>query len=223
MLRLRSRRVLRRAIVPAAIAVVASAGASFALGAYSELRPGTPAHPAGVRMHLTFGWQNLGEDVTTFKVWFPRGAVYNGGHFPSCSAATLDRRGPAGCPRGSIVGSGLGVAYASTTITKPRIVVVNGGANTVYFYTMLNNPARVYEPIIGHLTRLHGDYTYVISSSIPNNLRVVAGVPINLTELDMTVGRGSWIALDGAPAGIKVQTGYINGASQSYQIWVQND
>lgn len=186
------------------------------------LIPGTPAHPRGVRLTVTFGWSQLGEDVTSFRLWFPRGSVYNGARYPTCAQATLARLGPSGCPRGAIMGGGTGSALADTTITRPRITVVNGGANTVYFYTVLNNPARVQEPVVGHITRLHGRYAYELSSTIPQNLRVVAGVPINLTSLVITAGHGNWLALSAAPAGIKVESGYSNGATSSYEIWVQN-
>lgn len=204
------------------IVAFAAAAAGTAVTGASTLTPGTPARPQGVRLTTTFGWQSLGEDVTSFQLWFPKGSVYNGARYPICSLLTLDRSGPAGCPKGSIMGSGTGSAWADQTITNPHITVVNGGANVVYFYTVLNNPARVQQPIIGHLTRLSGDFTYRLSATIPEDLQVVAGVPINLTSLTITAGRGSWLALTGPPAGIKVQTGYANGATSSYTIWVQN-
>jgi len=188
----------------------------------SGLQPGTPSHPNGVQLTTTFGWNQLGEDVTSFELWFPQGSVYNGAKFPTCSVQKLDAYGPSSCPKDSIMGSGTGTAFADTTVTRPSITVVNGGANTVYFYTILNNPARVQEPIIGHLQRLHGRYAYKLTSAIPKNLQIVAGVPINLTSLTITVGRGDWIALSGAPAGVKVQTGYANGATSAYSLWVQN-
>lgn len=190
--------------------------------ASAKLTPGTPAQPNPVRLTVQFGWSNLGEDVTSFSLWFPAGSVYNGAKTPMCTAATLAADGPAGCPKGSIVGTGTGTALADMTTTRPRITVVNGGASIVYFYTILNNPARVQEPITGHLTRLHGRYAYELSATIPENLQIVAGVPINLTSLTVTAGSGDWIALASAPAGIKVQTGYANGATSSYEIFVQN-
>jgi len=207
----------RRAVALAAVALAITPPLASA-----ALRPGTPAKPNPVRLMATFGWNKLGEDVTSFSLWFPNGSVYNGARLPKCSAATLAQNGPTACPPGSIVGSGTGTAYADTTITRPQITVVNGGGSTVYFYTVLNNPARVQEPIVGHVTRLHGRFVYELSATIPQNLQVVAGVPINLTSLTITAGKGNWIALGSAPAGIKVQTGYANGATNSYELFVQN-
>jgi hypothetical protein len=227
-----------RKLAAAGIAgVLAGVGGSAALAslptpkvpvahAVRALTAGSPRHPQGVRLTTTFGWHGLSPDaqpmVTNLDLWFPRGSVYNGARYPSCSVQTLDARGPGGCPKGSIMGSGTGTADADTTVTRPHITVVNGGASVVYFYTVLNNPARVQEPVVGHITRLHGQFTYHLSATIPENLRVVAGVPIKLTDLTITAGRGTWLATTNSPAGIKVQTGYDNGATTSYQVWVQD-
>jgi hypothetical protein len=197
-----------------------------ATAAAGGLTAGSSGHPQGLRLTMTFGWHGLAEadqpTVVGLDIWFPKGSVYNGARYPICSRQMLDARGPAGCPKGSIMGSGTGTAYADTTITRPSITVVNGGATIVYFYTVLNNPARVQEPIVGHITRLPGNFTYHLTATIPENLRVVAGVPIKLTDLEVTAGGGDWLATTNAPAGIKVQTTFDNGASVAYQVWVQD-
>jgi hypothetical protein len=206
--------------MPALAATLAGGGSAAALTA------GSPARPQGVRLTVSFGWQGYGAAnqpmVTGFDLWFPRDSVYNGARYPHCAEPLLASRGPTGCPKGSIMGSGTGTAYADTTITHPKITVVNGGATAVYFYTVLNNPARVQEPVVGHITRLHGKFAYRLSATIPQNLRIVAGVPIKLSSLTITAGRGKWLAITGAPAGIRVQTGYEGGASTSYLLWVQD-
>lgn len=190
------------------------------------LTAGTRAHPQGLKLQMTFGWTGLNEAnqplVTGIDVWFPQGSQYNATKYPRCSVATLDRRGPAGCPRGSIMGHGGGVAYADNTLTRPRITVVNGGPKAVYFYTVLNNPARVQEPVVGHITRLHGRFTYHLSATIPQNLRVVAGVPIKLTSLNVTAGRAKWLATTDAPGGIRIMTTFDNGLHTSYEVWVHD-
>jgi hypothetical protein len=194
--------------------------------AAAPLTAGTPAHPQGVRLQMGFGWQGYDPAdqpmVTGIDVWFPRGSVYNGARYPSCSVRRLDAAGPAGCPKGSIMGSGGGVATADQTITRPQITVVNGGPDVVYFYTVLNNPARVQQPVVGHITRLGGQFTYHLSATIPEDLRIVAGVPIKLTSLEVTAGRGDWLATTNSPAGIKVQTTYDSGATTSNTVWVSD-
>lgn len=212
------------ACAAAALTVVGAALAGGRSG--GPLTPGRPGHPQGLKLQMSFGWTGLNEAnqplITRIDVWFPQGSVYDGARYPRCSVSVLDRRGPSGCPRASIMGRGGGVAYADQTITRPRITVVNGGAKVVYFYTVLNNPARVQEPVVGHITRLRGHFIYHLSATIPQNLRIVAGVPIKLTSLNVSAGRGRWLATTGTPAGIRIMTTFDNGLHTSYEVWVHD-
>jgi hypothetical protein len=111
------------------------------------------------------------------------------------------------------MGTGTGTAYADTTVTHPKITVVNGGGSTIYFYTVLNNPARVQEPVIGHISRMGGKWAYSLNVSVPNNLQVVAGVPIELTTLSVTAGKGKWLETTGCSGGhwpFSITTSYVN-------------
>jgi hypothetical protein len=218
---------MRKVLVLALVGVLASAVATAALaqGTWPNVtvkpsvtpnKAGTTAHPQGVQLKVGFHWETLGASnqpiVTKFVVKFPKGSLYNGGSATKCSLAAVTR-GPQACPSASIVGSGTGDAYADTVITHPKITVVNGGASTVYFYTVLNNPARVQEPVIGHITRTSGNYAYTLSVTVPNNLRIVAGVPIELTSLSVSAGKGSWLATTGCTGGhwpFAVTTSYEN-------------
>lgn len=218
-----------RAAAIAAGCLIAGVSAAVALPALARARAltaGSPRHPQGLKLTASFSWLGLSAAsqpiLTRIDMGFPRGSVYNGARYPTCSAATLDRAGPSGCPKRSIMGHGSGVAFADTTITRPTITVVNGGASTVYFYTVLNNPARVQEPVVGHITRTPGHFTYHLSVAIPQNLQVVAGVPIELTNLTISAGRGTWLATTAAPAGIKVTGTFNTGSRISFLIWAQD-
>jgi hypothetical protein len=71
--------------------------------------------------------------------------------------------------------------------------VVNGGATRVYFYTVLTNPARVRAPVVGKIKELKsGPWKYRLDYHVPETLQVVAGVPITVTELDITAGKGDY-------------------------------
>jgi hypothetical protein len=192
----------------------------------AALRVGTPRHPAGVRLSTTLSWQGAQQatlpSITNIDLWFPQGSQYNWNKYPTCSVATLDRSGPSGCPSASIMGRGTALGYADTTITRPTITVVNGGPNVVWFYIVLNNPARVQEPVPGYITRVHGEFAYHLSTMIPENLRVVAGLPIKFVALTVTAGRGNWLALSAPPSGIKVQATFDNRTIASNQLTVQN-
>ncbi len=220
---------MRKLVIAAAAGLVLAAGATAALAAGSATWPpvtvkpsvspnraGTPKHPQGVRLKAAIKWQSLGAAdqpiVTKFLLLFPKGAKYNGGHVKSCSRQRVNF-GPEKCPKASIMGKGTGTAYADTTRTHPKITVVNGGKNIVYFYTVLNNPARVQEPVIGHVKKTSGKYAYSLSVSVPKNLQVVAGVPIELTSLSVNAGKGTWLETTGCSGGkwpFQLTTDYLN-------------
>jgi hypothetical protein len=169
-------------------------------------RAGTPKHPQGIRIDVR-ARIFIPDDydpplVQHVDVWFPKGGLYNGAHFPVCNQALLARRGPSVCPKGSIMGHGVAKARADTVFTYPRITVINGGASKVYFYTVLQVPARVAEPVVGNIIKLNGDprWSYHLRVTIPKDLQIVAGIPLRLDEVHGTVGRGDWLATTSCPA-----------------------
>jgi hypothetical protein len=203
--------------VAAAVAVAATFPTVSVKPTVSSTKAGTKAHPKGVTLKTVLTWQKLGTAnqpvVTSFVVKFPKGSLWQGAKYPTCSVGTLNSKGPKGCPSGSIIGSGTGTAYAAATLTHPKITVVNGGAKTIYFYTVLNNPARVQEPVVGHIASASGKYGYTLTTAVPHNLQVVAGTPVELTNLSVTVGHAAVIATTGCPGGkwpYTVTTAYKN-------------
>jgi hypothetical protein len=166
-------------------------------------RAGTPAHPQGVhldvRLKILYPPGYEPPLVDSIDVWFPKGGLYNGGKFPSCSYRRLNALGPTGCPKGSIMGHGSGVATADQNFTYPKITIVNGGQHVAYGYTVLNNPARVQTPVVGTITKLSGRYSYQLHLVIPKILQVVAGVPIVLHSIHLSAGRGDWLATTYCP------------------------
>jgi hypothetical protein len=224
-----------RKLAAAAVSAAALAGAAVAVASttwpsvhvtptVTPSKAGTVAHPQGVKLTTALSWQNLGPTkqpiVTKFFVWFPQGSLYQGGKYTSCSKAKI-AKGPGACPSKSIMGTGTGTAYAGSApgapLTHPKITVVNGGAKTIYFYTVLNNPARVRKAVVGTLSSATGKYRYKLSVPVPTELQVVAGTPIELTNLNVTAGGKSyaprWLATTACPGGnwpFKVTTDYLN-------------
>ena len=189
----------------------------------SPNKAGTSKHPQGEQLNVNIKWQSLGAAdqpiVQKFDILFPKGSLYNGGKYPSCSYQRLNAAGPAACPKASIMGKGTGNAYADTVITHPKITVVNGGKSRVYFYTVLNNPARVQAPVVGQISRIGGKYAYKLHVTVPQVLQVVAGVPIELTSLTVKAGKQSWLATTACPGGhwpFSVTTSYDSGGSASF-------
>jgi hypothetical protein len=217
---------MRKVVAAGVVALTLAVGAAVALASSTTSRAPARLKTGGVKLTTTFGWGGLPRArapiITGFGLWFPTGSQYNGARYPSCSASKLDARGPAACPKGSIMGSGSGIAFAASTTTRPKITVVNGGAKEVLFYVVMNNPARVRKAVIGHITRVSGKFVYHLSAMIPKELRVVAGVPIKLTSLTITAGKGKWLAITSAPSGIEVDTSYTTGFKTSAQVVIQN-
>jgi hypothetical protein len=200
-----------------ALALAAAASAIFCTAALGQDSPpitvtvhpkvtpntaGTPAHPRGVHIdvRIDIGIPEGYEPplVQEIDVWFPRGGLYNGGRFPACTRLRLDAYGPNACPK-AVMGFGSGVARADTSFTYPRITVVNGGAHEVFFYTILNNPARVQDPVPASVIKLSGRWSYELRVPIPRDLQIVAGVPIVLQTLHVAAGHGDWLATTYCP------------------------
>jgi hypothetical protein len=165
-------------------------------------KAGTPAHPQGVRLDVRI---DIGIPVNynpplvqEIDTWFPKGGLYNGGRYPTCSEQRLSAFGPFACPK-AVMGHGTGVARADTNFTYPQITVVNGGQHKVFFYTVLNNPARVQSPVPGTIIKLSGRWSYELKVAIPKVLQIVAGVPIVLQSLHIVAGHGDWIATTYCP------------------------
>ena len=158
----------------------------------SPKKAGTKKNPQGITISGNGQWNTeAGFDppiITGADILIGKGGVYNGGKYAKCSKKTLKSKGPKGCPKKSIMGKATGVAKADTVTTKPDVVFVNGGAKKMFFYTTLYHPTLVQEPIEAKITKMSGKWRYRTRLTVPENLRVVAGVPIQLTSFKFKVG-----------------------------------
>jgi hypothetical protein len=212
--------VVATVLAATAFAAGSSGPAVHVKASVSPNKAGTKKKPKGVTLKTQIKWDQLGSAdqpiVTTFDILFPKGSLYNGGNVPSCSQKTLNNAGPTACNKKSIVGSGTGNAYADTVVTHPKITVVNGGKSKVYFYTVLNNPAVVHAPVVGTISKMSGKWAYKLHVVVPKLLQVVAGVPIELTFLNVTAGKGNWLETTSCSGGkwpYSVTTKYNTGGS----------
>jgi hypothetical protein len=220
-----------------ASAAVLALGAVFAVTATAQDRPettlnlktsvspnkaGTPKKPQGVRINFTSTWTSQpGFEppiITSATALLPKAGKYNGGKYPKCSASTMNRGGLDACPKKSIMGKATGVANADTAITRPKITIVNGGANKACFYTQLTNPARVNLCAPVTITKIGGkDYGYRVKITVPKALQVVAGVPITLRSVKGYFGgmkyAKNWIETTSCPKSKKwaysLETDYL--------------
>lgn len=194
----------------------------------SPAKAGTAARPQPVvlDMRIAVGRQPDVDPppISSIDVMFPAGTRYDGGGFPVCSAAVLGRQGPAGCPAGSVMGSGRAVALADTTTTVARLTIVNGGPRRVLFYTAMDSPARVRSATAGTVAKLSGGGAYRMHLVIPQDLQSVAGVPLYLRSLEVRAGRGDWLATTGCPRGgrfvVRAVARFVDGSRRARGAWV---
>jgi hypothetical protein len=171
-------------------------------------KAGTKKNPQGVKLNGSIKWESeAGVEppiVTAFDILLTKYGRFNGGKYPKCSQALLNRRGPSACPKKSIMGSATGEAFADDVITRPKVTFVNGGARDICFYTVLTNPARVQTCVPGKLTKInHPKWGYRLKITVPEVLQVVAGVPIALRSIRWESGgrpwAKDWIVTTGCP------------------------
>lgn len=189
--------VLALAAVQAVPVIAQNENTTFTADAtVSPNKAGTKKKPQGVKLTFKAKWVTTGDVehpiVTSGDVYIPKGGLYNGGKYPSCSAATLGRGGPTKCPSKSIMGKGSGEADADTAKTRPQITVINGGKNKIYFWTVLQNPARVAAAVPATVTKQSGKWSYKVHFEVPESLQVVVGIPITLNTLQVSAGGKSW-------------------------------
>jgi hypothetical protein len=162
----------------------------------SPNKAGTKKKPQGVKLTFTAKWTTAGDVehpiIQGGDVYIPKGGKYNGAKYPSCSAATLGRGGPSKCPPKSIMGKGSGDALADDVHTTPKVTVINGGGSKIFFWTVLQNPARVQAAVPATITKQSGKWAYKVHFEIPKSLQIVAGVPITLNTLKVEAGGKSW-------------------------------
>lgn len=168
----------------------------------------TKRKPVPVTVDVLMEWdRSTNDNATTLQkttVLFPQGSIYHGAKLPKCSVALLNNSGVAACPKGSIMGKGKAWAFADTVRTTADITVVNGGADRVFFYTTMTNPAVVQLPVEGKIRTLRGKWAYELVSEVPTDLQVVAGVPIVVYKMQVKITNKKWLALDRPPSGISV-------------------
>lgn len=199
-------------VVPMRIAATAKVSSSTA---------GTARHPKGVEVQANGTIEQADGTAPpmprSFDVWLPKGWRFNGAKYRTCTLAKLNRGGPSKCPPASIVGRApLGVDDPDLLTPPPRVTVVNGGPTKLYFWIVLQNPARVAAAAVGTLTKLDAPrWSARLHVEVPTSLDVVAGIPISLQTFRAQLGRGDWIATTACPRDhrwrYRVQATYASG------------
>lgn len=143
----------KKAIALGAILVVAIAAVAYAqqvntytvTGATSPSKAGTSKKPVPVKIQFDY---SIGEQsgmrpspVKSYSIRFT-GLRVNSSKFPACTSATLESKGPSGCPAGSAVGTGF-IENATGAKADPSdrsiacnaaLTVYNSGPNKASIY-----------------------------------------------------------------------------------------
>ena len=169
-------------------------------------RAGTPSHPRGIEIDARGTIETPVDTpalvLRSFDVWLPKDWRYNGSKHPVCRLVTLNRGGPSACPPESIMGVGPGIAIEppDNLSPPPRVTIINGGQAKMYFWVVIQNPARVQAAVLGTITKPSSSrWSSRIHADIPGSLQIVAGIPITLNIFRARVGRGDWIATTRCP------------------------
>ena len=96
------------------------------------------------------------------------------------------------------------------------------GGDRVYFYTVLNNPARVQVPVIGYVTKLGGQFGYHLERDDPAESAGGRRGPDQVHLAEHQRGRASWLAITAPPDGIKVVATFGNGSQIFAQVAVRD-
>lgn len=181
-------------------------------------KAGTKKKPQSVNLDVKGAISTTGEDglnkpvVQKVEILFPKGSLYAGGKLPKgvkgkvtpkCTEAKLNNDLPQNvCPK-AITGSGTGEAWADTVRTRVKFTVVNGGQDKVFIFTELTNPAVVQLPVVGKIKKTSGKWAYKLTMNVPEELQVVAGVPISLINFKVKTRSKNWLFTTSCPSNKK--------------------
>ena len=140
---------MRRRLITALVAcagVLALASAAYAAVQVSfsaTMSPGKANKPTGLAVDIKSSDPAAEQPpiMNRIVIKFDKGGKFNPSKFKRCKLASLQAKGPKGCPSGSKIGTGNGVGMAKPVVTDPvngKLTLFNGskvgGKDTVFVY-----------------------------------------------------------------------------------------
>ncbi len=138
--------------------------------------------------------------VRAVDLAIPPGVLFRSEELSACADDTLADEGPTGCPQASRIGGGTIDATAGTLEVDGQATAVYGGDDRVLLWVEIANPVAVGEAIAGRLEE-QPDGGYRLALQVPEALQDVAGLPVALDRLRVSLGRGGALATTGCPDG----------------------
>ena len=197
----------RLALLLATITCLATAGPASAIESVqkfsfkvSPTTAGTKSKPRAVSLTANPYFDTNAPDLdrqvqfatVNATVYFPKGGIYNGKYFKSCSATTVFQD-ETRCPKGSRVGTatGRGLGIGLDEAVKGQFFNLKGGTGATLLVTG-ESPLIIREVVRAKLTKLSGnrDFSYKLSFTVPRNLQSPApGVIATVMRFQSTFPR----------------------------------
>jgi hypothetical protein len=163
---------MRKRLITALVAVggvLALAGAAYAAVTVSfsaTMKPNKANKPAGLFVDIKSSDPAAEQPpiMNRIVIKFDKGGKFNSSKFKRCKLASLQAKGPKGCPSGSKIGTGNGIGMAKPVVTDPvngKLTLFNGakvgGRDTVLVYVFPDlGPTFV---SVGKISKSGGRYT----------------------------------------------------------------
>ena len=161
------RRLITALVAGAGVMVLASAAyAAVTVSFSATMKPSKANKPTGLYTDIKSSDPAAEQPpiMNRIVIKFDKGGKFNPGKFKRCKLASLQAKGPNGCPSGSKIGTGAGVGMAKPVVTDPvngKLTLFNGqkvgGKDTVLVYVFPDlGPTFV---SVGKISKSGGRYT----------------------------------------------------------------
>lgn len=166
-------------------------------------RVGSEDRPQPVRIAVDLRMEPPAPDaettpVQTVTLTIPAGVAFQPDELEACDEATLTDAGPDGCPRASRIGGGTVSASAGDVQVEGEATAIYGGDDRVLLWVQIANPVSVGAAIAGTLEE-QSEGGYRLALEVPADLQDVAGLPVALDRLQVSLGRGTALATTACP------------------------
>jgi hypothetical protein len=153
--------------------------------------------------------------VRAVDLEIPPGVVFRPDELTACAAGTLAAEGPTGCPDASRLGTGTVQAGSGTIDVEGEATAIYRGDDRVALWVEIANPVSVGEAIEGRIESRSGG-GYRLGLAVPAALQEIAGLPVSLERINVSLGRGGALATTACPEGglpFRARFGLTDGRS----------
>jgi len=154
--------------------------ASVAYGAVSivftaNATPAKAGKPTGLKVNFTVTEPGQPQPpiLNRVVIKLQKGGKYNSSKFPRCNLATLQAKGPTGCPGKSKIGTGTGIGRALPVVEDPvngKLTLFNGskvGGKDAVFVYVFPDLGPTFVVVCKISKKVSGNFDYTLDCSIP--------------------------------------------------------